>query len=57
MSEILGNFIAHGSNITHFDEYAHDISGSGGFFVKTKKNRPSMCFSLIVKNIQYREQL
>jgi len=38
MSEILGNFIAHGFNITHFNEYAHDISGSGGFFVKTKKS-------------------
>jgi len=37
MSEILGNFIAHGFNITHFNEYAHDISGSGGVFCQNKK--------------------
>ena len=54
MSEILGNFIAHGSNITHFDEYAHDISGSGEYLSK-QENRPLMFFSLIAKNTQYRE--
>ena len=56
MSEILGNFIAHGFNTTHFDEYSHDITGGGEFLLKQEK-RPPMCFSLIVKNTQYREQL
>jgi len=56
MSEILGNFIAHGFNITHFDEYSHDITGGGEFLSKQEK-RPPMSFSLIVKNTQYREQL
>jgi ubiquinone/menaquinone biosynthesis C-methylase UbiE len=46
MSEILENVINHGFNITHFDEYAHDISG-GGEFLSKKENRPPMCFSLI----------
>ena len=56
MSEILGNFIAHGFNITHFDEYTHDISGSEEFLSK-QENRPSMCLSLLIINTQYREQL
>jgi hypothetical protein len=54
MSEILGNFIAHGFNTTHFDEYSHDITG-GGEFLSKQENSPPMCFSLIAKNIQYRE--
>lgn len=56
MSEILGIFIAHGFNIIHFDEYSHDITG-GGEFLSKQENRPPMCFSLKVKNTQYREQL
>jgi len=46
MSEIFENVINHGFHITHFDEYAHDISG-GGEFLSTQENRPPMCFSLI----------
>ena len=56
MSEILGSFIAHGFNITHFDEYSHGITGGGEFLSKQEK-RPPMSFSLILKNTQYREQL
>jgi hypothetical protein len=56
MSEILGSFIAHGFNITHFDEYSYGITGGGEFLSKQEK-RPPMSFSLIVKNTQYREQL
>ena len=54
MSEILGNFIAHGFNINHFDEYAHDISNRAAF-LSEQENRPPMSFSLIAKNTQYRK--
>jgi hypothetical protein len=54
MSEILGNFIVHGFNITHFLEYSYDISG-GGEFLSKQENRPPMCFSLTAKKTQYRE--
>ena len=50
MSEIFENIINHGFNISHFDEYAHDISGMGGF-LSTKENRPPMCFSLIANKV------
>ena len=33
-------------NITHFDEYAHDISNRAAF-LSEQDNRPPMCFSLI----------
>ena len=39
-----------GFNISHFDEYAHDISGMGEF-LSTKENRPPMCFSLIANKV------
>jgi len=48
LSEILGSLIAHGFNITHFDEYAHDISNRAAF-LSEQENRPPMCFSLIAK--------
>jgi hypothetical protein len=54
MSEILGSFIAHGFNITHFDEYSHGITGGGEFLSKQEK-RPPMSFSLTAKKTQYRE--
>ena len=50
MSEIFKNLINHGFHITHFDEYAHDISG-GGEFLSTQENRPPMCFSLIANKV------
>ena len=56
MPEVLGNFIVHGFNITHFVEYSHDISG-GGEFLSKQENRPSMCLSLLIINTKYREQL
>jgi hypothetical protein len=46
LSEILGSLIEHGFNITHFDEYAHDISNRAAF-LSEKENRPPMSFSLI----------
>ena len=46
LSEILGSLIAHGFNITHFDEYAHDISNRAAF-LSEQESRPPMCFSLI----------
>jgi ubiquinone/menaquinone biosynthesis C-methylase UbiE len=46
LSEILGGLIAHGFNITHFDEYAHDISNRAAF-LSEQESRPPMCFSLI----------
>jgi len=48
LSEILGSFIEHGFNITHFDEYAHDISNRAAF-LSEQENRPPMSFSLIAK--------
>ena len=50
MSEIFENVINHGFHITHFDEYAHDISG-GGEFLSAQENRPPMCFSLIANKV------
>jgi len=50
MSEIFENIINHGFNISHFDEYAHDISGMGEF-LSTKENRPPMCFSIIASKV------
>ncbi len=46
LSEILGSLIEHGFNITHFDEYAHDISNRAAF-LSEQESRPPMCFSLI----------
>jgi len=48
LAEILGGFIAHNFIITHFEEYAHDISNRAAF-LSEQKNRPPMCFSLIAK--------
>ncbi len=48
LAEILGNLIAHNFIITHFEEYAHDISNRAAF-LSEQKNRPPMCFSLIAK--------
>ena len=47
LSEILGSLITHGFNITHFDEYAHDISNRAAF-LSEQESRPPLCFSLIV---------
>ena len=48
LAEILGGFISHNFIITHFEEYAHDISNRAAF-LSEQKNRPPMCFSLIAK--------
>ena len=49
LAEILGGFIAHNFIITHFEEYAHDISNRAAF-LSEQENRPPMCYSLVAKN-------
>ncbi len=49
LAEILGGFISHNFIITHFEEYAHDISNRAAF-LSEQENRPPMCYSLVAKN-------
>ena len=49
LAEILGGFIARNYIITHFEEYAHDISNRAAF-LSEQENRPPMCYSLVAKN-------
>jgi ubiquinone/menaquinone biosynthesis C-methylase UbiE len=46
LAEILGGLIQCGFNITHFDEYAHDISNRAAF-LSEQESRPPLCFSMI----------
>ena len=46
LADIFESMISHDFNITHFDEYAHDISNRAAF-LSAQDNRPPMCFSLI----------
>jgi hypothetical protein len=46
LADIFESMISNDFNITHFDEYAHDISNRAAF-LSAQDNRPPMCFSLI----------
>jgi len=48
LADILGQCIKLGLNITHFEEYRHDISGEGAFLANNL-HCPPLCFSLIAK--------
>jgi len=48
LADILGQCIKLGLNITHFEEYRHDISGEGAFLANNP-HCPPLCFSLIAK--------
>jgi len=48
LGDLLGQCITHGLNISHFEEYRHDISNVGSFLAKSE-HCPPLCFSLIAQ--------
>ncbi|MCS5591483.1 MAG: class I SAM-dependent methyltransferase [Gammaproteobacteria bacterium] len=46
LADIFESMMSNDFNITHFDEYAHDISNRAAF-LSAQDNRPPVCFSLI----------
>ena len=48
LGDILGQCIKQGLNITHFEEYRHDISNEGAF-LEQQEHCPPLCFSLVAQ--------